>query len=923
MSQRDMQHQVAVDGGASTADGYSPASGAPPPATRLLDLPPALLDDIACWVMQLGVRSMLPLTCRSFSLAHLLHDPALRIQLGRQCCDQLLTPLFVAALQARKSKLTLTLWQPKTEDSECYTDLLAHTLPKLDNCAAVEVCRLVGFGSVNSDRRKELPCSPDLAQRLVDSFPNLTALVLSCHSVTCSGLASMLSHPQLSLQLHQLEIHSTNVKQPQQPGPGAVTLDPFQGARLKQLVFDGYRCHPSGSWPPLPKLQPLALHLTQLHLKYHLTGNEGPDVLVQFLQPLAQLQVLTLPGEYQLEGLTEVLQALPQLHTLQLPRSQIKDQQQFDTLLATTQITRLQLGCVEKLDTSCADAPCSWQRLELLGTIDWRAVAKLPLHSLSQPLMLGTLDISVEDISKPEVAAALHNLACACKVPVKIKSMRFYMLTGDEERSGVITSTLLEQQREDLAVLVAMLQPLRCYGAVAVYGLHQVSAADVLALSPLCRDCTHFELCCGSMTPSLEFWRQLVQLMPRVQEVTFTSMKESVSEAMHQSLQLMADQPWARWLDIIVWSGLFYTFEVQQAAHCLHTLIPSGAEPHQCLALTAAPAGCHAVDQVAAGLWWRAAGQQQSVQGPADSSAAVPCCLGPWGCCLADGATGSKGKMLQVGVGAVHKAGHVLVRADWPQLQPMEGKQVHPDNQQLLDKYAAQPSPAQPSPAQPSPAQPSPAQPSPAQPSPAQPSPAQPSPAQPSPAQPSPAQPSPAQPSPAQPSPAQPSPAQPSPAQPSPAQPSPAQPSPAQPSPAQPSPAQPSPAQPSPAQPSPAQPSPAQPSPAQPSPAQPSPAQPSPAQPSPAQPSPAQPSPAQPSPAQPSPAQPSPAPCPFPPPAPCLPSHPLHLHIMVEEARCRHPPNAKREVYLKANVPTTGSDDDTPAVQDTLIDFMN
>ncbi|KAJ9507033.1 hypothetical protein QJQ45_004673 [Haematococcus lacustris] len=192
-----------------------------------------------------------------------------------------------------------------------------------------------------------------------------------------------------------------------------------------------------------------------------------------------------------------------------------------------------------------------------------------------------------------------------------------------------------------------------------------------------------------------------------------------------------------------------------------------------------------------------------------------------------------------------------------------------------------------------------------------------------------------------------PSPAQPSPAQPSPAQPSPAQPSPAQPSPAQPSPAQPSPAQPSPAQPSPAQPSPAQPSPAQPSPAQPSPAQPSPAQPSPAQPSPAQPSPAQPSPAQPSPAQPSPA--------------PLNLANRSKSSKQHHPilakaaqrllsahastaaarrnwsmwghtyhnalrnkfsvEAAKREVYLKANVPTTDSDDDTPAVP--LIDIMN
>ncbi|KAJ9530537.1 hypothetical protein QJQ45_012526 [Haematococcus lacustris] len=31
---------------------------------------------------------------------------------------------------------------------------------------------------------------------------------------------------------------------------------------------------------------------------------------------------------------------------------------------------------------------------------------------------------------------------------------------------------------------------------------------------------------------------------------------------------------------------------------------------------------------------------------------------------------------------------------------------------------------------------------------------------------------------------------------------------------------------------------------------------------------------------------------------------------------------AKREVYLKANVPSTDSDDDAPTVQDTLIDIM-
>ncbi|KAL6749987.1 hypothetical protein V8C86DRAFT_909983 [Haematococcus lacustris] len=49
---------------------------------------------------------------------------------------------------------------------------------------------------------------------------------------------------------------------------------------------------------------------------------------------------------------------------------------------------------------------------------------------------------------------------------------------------------------------------------------------------------------------------------------------------------------------LILWS------QVQQAAHSLHTLNSSGAEPQRCLAPTAAQAGCHAVDQVAAGLWW-------------------------------------------------------------------------------------------------------------------------------------------------------------------------------------------------------------------------------------------------------------------------------------------------------------------------------
>ncbi|KAJ9531920.1 hypothetical protein QJQ45_003619 [Haematococcus lacustris] len=612
MSQRDMQHQVTVGGGASATDGYSPASEAPPPATRLLDLPPALLDDIACRVMQLGARSLLPLTCRAFSLAHLLHIPAVRIQLGRQCCNQLLTPRVVAALQARTSKLALTLWQPETEDSfrynkqlaptlqlpqteytQQYTDLLAHVLAKLDSCAAVEVCKLVSSGTYDSDNCRHLRCSPGLAQHLLDSFPSLTGLTLDGLIVSSDALASMLSHPPLALKLQQLDLTDPSIVDGDME-PGAVgTL--LQGLQLKQLsvaVIDAQQL-PLGT-PPLPIFQPLAQHLTQLNFYlYYPQYDDDPrsnylvqfKYLVDYLQPLAQLQVLTLPCQDQLEGLIELLQALPQLHTLRLPAVAVLGQQRLDALLAATQITNLQLGTVEALHTSYADAPCSWQWLELVGSVDWKAITCLPLHSLSQPLLLGHLDVSVEDTPDPEMAAAFQLLAYVCKVPVKIKSMLLTMLSlkqqfdSDDgwfakeeeeeeeeeeelfveelfakEGSGpvVITLAYIRQQRVEFAQMVAMLQPLQfCFvGKVAIRDLHGITAADVLALAPLCRDCTHFGLTNGSMEPSLEFWCQLVQLMPALQDIELIDVQGCVSAAMHESLQLMAEQPWARWLDV-------------------------------------------------------------------------------------------------------------------------------------------------------------------------------------------------------------------------------------------------------------------------------------------------------------------------------------------------------------------------------------
>ncbi|KAJ9533919.1 hypothetical protein QJQ45_027010 [Haematococcus lacustris] len=561
MSQRDMQHQAAVDGGASATNGYCPAGEAPPPATRLLDLPPVLLDDIACRVMQLGARSLLPLTCRAFSLARLLHGPALRIQLGRGRCDQLLTPRVVPALQARKSKLELTLDLPLTEYTQDYTDLLAHALAKLNNCAAVEVCNLISIRVYSPyTTPNHLHCPPGLAQHLLDSFPSLTALSIQGPCVSRDALASLLSHPPLALQLQQLDL--TNICFLEGDERGAVG-PVFQGLRLKQLSIASVR--PKPGTPPLPTLQPLAQHLTQLHLQYfsHNKGylvslpsiNTNLGLFMEYLQPLAQLQVLTISQSRRMNGLTELLQALPQLHTLQLPDAEVRGQQELNTLLAATQITSLQLSDIGGLDTSYGDAPCSWQRLELTRRLGWKAITYLPLHSLSRPLVLGHLKISVEDITDPEVAAALQLLAEAIKVPMQITRLELNMRSLEHLGVGStmckrLWVNTLRQQRVDLARLVALLPPLRCCSKVMVSDLQEVTAADVLALAPLCRDCTHFQLDGGSVKPSHKFWHQLVQLMPAVQQVVFHNVERCVSAAMHNSLQRMAKQPWARWLDI-------------------------------------------------------------------------------------------------------------------------------------------------------------------------------------------------------------------------------------------------------------------------------------------------------------------------------------------------------------------------------------
>ncbi|KAL6755489.1 hypothetical protein V8C86DRAFT_215672 [Haematococcus lacustris] len=514
--------------------------------TSLLHLPAALLNDIAGWAVQLECGGALSLTCRAISHANLLHAPAFRIQLDRQRCYQQLTPRVVAALQARTDKLALTFEQPRAQDSRRALKLLGHILTRLGKCAALQLCKLSRSAPTKPVLKLHSP--PSLAQRLLDSFPSLTALTIHGYSVTCSGLASLLCHSQLALQLQQLDLTSTVIKEPKEPGPGAAALSNlFQHAKLTQLSFDD--CQHG----LLLDLQPLAQHLTQLRVGH---DYETLPAFISAVGALPQLQVLTASHWHHggSIGLPQLLQALPRLHTLQLPRTTVRGQGQLVELLAATQLTSVSVLTFEHLEQPCAGLPCSWQRLEV-GIVDCTSAACLPLTSLTQPLVLGNLLVGHPFVSSPKVSAAVLNLTLACNVPVKIRVLQLIMVDSPGEPADPgppPTAPAIGQQRAKLQQLVTVLQELQSIEQLAISNMKEVSVEDVVVMASLCQGCTTLEFLRCGLSPSLDFWRQLVQLMPTVRSVSFTDCTGVDTEAMCESLVRMAEQPWARWLDIII-----------------------------------------------------------------------------------------------------------------------------------------------------------------------------------------------------------------------------------------------------------------------------------------------------------------------------------------------------------------------------------
>ncbi|KAL6746394.1 hypothetical protein V8C86DRAFT_2944157 [Haematococcus lacustris] len=327
----------------------------------------------------------------------------------------------------------------------------------------------------------------------------------------------------------------------------------------------------------LPDLQPSAQHLTELSLQgIPIAKHLGMAAL---LRPLVQLQLLAVDMYDVQASLFESVRALPKLHTLQLPMS-VVEEDFIDQLLAITQITSLMLGSIADLDRSRADVPCSWQRLELTR-LSYATAKYLPLHSLTQPLILDVLDIEINAAFSPEVEAANHNLAHPFKVPIVSKVLgldaRCYSMSTVGGTAAVAPAMAPQLDRK-LEQVVAMLQSLKGFATdmVSLQNWGSVSVSDITALAPVCQGCTRLDFSNVSSSPSLEFWRQLTQLMPTVQRVTFGSVEFSAMEAMCEPLQLMAEEPWARWLDIIIFCSLGDALPA-----CCHAINRRFNDPHQ------------------------------------------------------------------------------------------------------------------------------------------------------------------------------------------------------------------------------------------------------------------------------------------------------------------------------------------------------
>ncbi|KAJ9532172.1 hypothetical protein QJQ45_003916 [Haematococcus lacustris] len=409
----------------------------------LAGLPAELLDAV---LRQLDASSRLPVfrTSKLLATALLRVVPWIRLTYPTQSDIsgqhlRELPPFLTEVLQKRQQpKLHLALrpanglteaiqQRQRAEPAAAAADaarLLAWMLGAVPLCGAVD--RL----TISWSERPDLPWEPVFSAALATSFPALTSLTFYCVSMTIHQLAKVINHPLLVPRLLRLNLLDASITH-----QGDVGRSPFIGSRLQELSLKDGDLNVLGLGAATRHLRhrsgqvPLPPHLTQLKVTCSYEDvSTGPSMgwdwvtLAVAVSSLTQLRHLQLnmkkPDIVRSSSeplpLLQALAHLPSLHTLAMDHY-VLGQEQLDTLLALTQITRLRLLTFTGLTSSRASADCSWRWLSL-GRLDWVTAAYLPLHSLTHPMRLHQLvKDTVEDPTAEVLAAAELNLCVSNK----------------------------------------------------------------------------------------------------------------------------------------------------------------------------------------------------------------------------------------------------------------------------------------------------------------------------------------------------------------------------------------------------------------------------------------------------------------------------------------------------------------------------
>ncbi|KAL6747814.1 hypothetical protein V8C86DRAFT_3116318 [Haematococcus lacustris] len=367
------------------------------------------------------------------------------------------------------------------------------------------------------------------------------ALSVSGFLLGSGALAGLVDASQ-QLGLQQLHVRLCAMKEPRRyTRVKAVPLrNVFRGRRLQQLSLDIW-------WQDvgLPRLQPLARHLTHLTLALP-AGYRSAEDCLPLVQGLSQLRVLNLTMPAPLPPLYDSWSqrynddADDEAWGEEAGEKEEGEREEGEEAgeQAGEEEVEEEAGEEEERDESqhyeldFTGLP----QLDVVGPEQLQTLAYLPLHSLTHPLHIPKLLLDANQDDLDLATAAVKNMALRCKAPVIIGSLTLRCPTAPQA-----ASTDGHMQLAVVEALVAQLQPI-VIKDVKVMGLHSVTPSTVRALAPACRAASRVTLHGGPMAPGLEVWLEMLRCMPATTHLDITGLSSHLGD-MEEGLWWLRRQP--------------------------------------------------------------------------------------------------------------------------------------------------------------------------------------------------------------------------------------------------------------------------------------------------------------------------------------------------------------------------------------------